>query len=122
MDAFELLEREIAALEAELKPRKAALAQLRRLRNRPSNGGDPTTRFFNVRPLLAARQVLAERGKPIPLDELKQILIDGGIMVGKKRGIHNINKSIEISVGINELTDSGTHHLIGLPEWKKPKS
>jgi hypothetical protein len=124
MDSREVmddLDRQIERMEAQLKLLKSLRAGHKKLVDMPQGESSPATRFYNMRPLIAVRQILTERGKPIPLDELRQILIEGGITIGKKRGVHNINKGIEISVGIDELTSTGKNELIGLPEWQKKK-
>jgi hypothetical protein len=126
MDSREVLDdldRQIERVEAQLKLLKSARAAHKKLVDMPQGEDSPSIRFYNMRPLIAARQILTEHEKPMLLDELRQILIDGGITIGKKRGVHNINKGIEISVGINELTSTGTgkNEKIGLPEWSKKR-
>lgn len=121
MDSREVLEREIEQLEAQLKPRKAALAALKKLEAVPQGESSPATRFFNMRPLVAAVEVLQERGRPMPKVELRQILLDGGIAIGKKRAVHNVDVGLRLSVEMGKLTSTGKEEMIGLPEWSKKR-
>lgn len=114
-------ERQIEQLENQLKHLKSVRVSLKKVLEAPPAESSPANRFQSQRPLIATKQVLTERGEPIPLAELRQILLDGGIAIGKKRGVHNVNKSIEISVGIGELTSTGKDQKIGLPEWSKKR-
>lgn len=122
MNSKEALEKEIEQLEAQLKPRKAALRALKELEAMAEGNKDsPATKYFNMRPLDAIRSVLEEHGKPMPKDELSQILLDGGIAIGKKRAEHNVNVSIKVNVRTKNLTSTGKDELIGLPEWASKK-
>ena len=115
------LDRQIAQLEAQLKLLKSARAAMKKMEDIPRGEPSPATRFYMVRPITAAQEVLRDRGKPIPEEELRQILMDGGIAIGKKRGVHNVNVGLRISIDIGELTCTGRDKLIGLPEWSKKK-
>jgi hypothetical protein len=58
MDSREVLEREIVQLEAQIRPRKAALSVLNRFEALTERLVDsPSTRFFNARPLDAIRGI-----------------------------------------------------------------
>jgi hypothetical protein len=121
MNSREALELEIRQLEAQLKPRKAALAALKRLEIVPQGGPSHTTRFSSMRPLDAIRDVLKERSKPIPKTELRQMLLDGGITIGKKRKMFNVDVGLRLAVKGGALTTTGEEELIGLPEWARRK-
>jgi hypothetical protein len=118
MTSREVLEREIAQLEAQLEPRKRALAALIKLEAITNHIPDtPATRYFNVRPIDAIQEVLKAHGKPMPLGDLVKTLLDGGIAIGKKRAVVNVEVSIRLNVKSGNLTQS-KGNLIGLPEWK----
>jgi hypothetical protein len=89
---------------------------LRPVRNIPAT---PATRFANKRPLIAIQGILTEHGKPIPKVDLCKILIDGGITIGKKRAIVNIEEGLRRAINAGSLICTGKEELIGLPKWVK---
>jgi hypothetical protein len=82
-EVLESIERQIQELEAQLILLKSARSTLKKLENIPQGEKTPATRFHNVRPVLAARELLEEHGEPIPKAELRQLLLNGGITIGK---------------------------------------
>lgn len=136
-DRLVSLDEEIAQVEKKLRLLKAARENLKQsqaisLAESMSRANSPETRFFDMRPLDAIRLVLAEHGKPMIKSELKKILIDGGIAIGKKRAQHNVDLSIKVNVEKKNLTrsgkgkypddkDIGEKEEIGLPQSVKKK-
>lgn len=85
-----------------------------RLANRTGTG----MRFYHSRPSAAIKVVLREKG-PQPQEQLMKELQDGGIAVGRKRGLHNTRIAIEKTLKTGALKQIG--NLIGLPEWSDEK-
>jgi hypothetical protein len=75
-------------------------------------------RFYQMRPLMAIKMVLHEKG-PQTQAQLMKELEDGGIAIGNKRGMHNPRISLEKTLRNGSLQQVGD--LIGLPEWKEEK-
>lgn len=75
-------------------------------------------RFYQVRPSTAIKILLREGG-PDTQEALTQKLIDGGVIEGKKRTIHNIRLSFEKVLENGTLKKVGD--LIGLPQWGPEK-
>lgn len=119
MNSREILEQEIKYFEEQLKPRKAALKALIELETMSGLPVSPETRYVGARPLDAMREILTARGKPMPREELKRMLIAGGLTYGKKRPERNIDVSLKVNIKTGNLTHSAKDDMIGLPEWKK---
>lgn len=133
MDSVEMLaalDEQITQLEKQLRLKKAARESLKQseavsLAASMNRDNSPDTRFFDMRPLDAMREVLNEHGKPMTKGDLKKTLLDGGIAIGKARAEHNVDLSIKLNARKNDLTRSGKgkdiadSEMIGLPEWKK---
>jgi hypothetical protein len=84
MNSKEALKAEIEQLYAQIKPREAALRAIEKAEVMAQGSAQsPATRFFNARPLDAINELLRGRGKPIQMDELRSILVEGGITIGK---------------------------------------
>ena len=62
-------------------------------------------RFFDWRPLDAARVVLEENGGKMKREELVDSIVAGGITHGKKRGLHNIRTSLELNIQTGNLIE-----------------
>jgi hypothetical protein len=75
-------------------------------------------RFYKVRPQIAIQLVLREKG-PQTQECLLKELSDGGIAIGKKRGLNNPRISIEKTLRTGALKKVGD--FIGLPEWSDEK-
>jgi hypothetical protein len=95
LDQFNQL---INRLETQLREVKAVRGALMRLEAEPAANGPLDNRFIGARPNIAAVEVLKERGKPIREEELVEILMAGGIAIGKKRGIFNVQAAIRLSI------------------------
>jgi hypothetical protein len=120
-DSREGLRKLIEDLEEQLRPLKKTLATLDKLaaaRNIPLS---EESRYANMRPVNVAKDILKERGEKIPEDELIKTLVDGGITLGKKRGIYNVSVGFRIAYKAGTLTVEGKNRLVGLPEWSKKK-
>lgn len=99
-------------LKADVKTWEKVLQVLDR--NALSKRTGPAMRFYKARPFYAMRAILSEKGAQTQ-EELMKILGDGGIAIGKKRGIHNTRISLEKTLRTGALKKVGD--LIGLPEW-----
>lgn len=113
MDAEELIIGRIAALEAEIKKLNSDLAEermmLQSIQSTKSKIGNATMRFYNWRPVDAARVILEESGIKLKLSDLIEILIAGGISVGKKRPMVNIRRSFETNIKLGNLIQDGDY-------------
>lgn len=78
------------------------------------NLSSPAMLFYQMRPLVAIKQVLNEKG-PLTQAALIKELVEGGATIGKKRAESNIRISIEKTLGTGALKKIG--NLIGLPIW-----
>lgn len=78
----------------------------------------PAMRFYQARPSSAIKIVLREKG-PQTQDQLMKELSDGGIALGRKRGLHNTRIAIEKTLKTGALKKVGD--LIGLPDWSDEK-
>jgi hypothetical protein len=74
----------------------------------------PAMRFYRARPSAAIKIVLREKGAQ-PQEDLMKELEDGGIAVGRKRGMHNTRIAIEKTLRTGALKQ--VNGLVGLPEW-----
>jgi hypothetical protein len=119
MKSLDELNLEIARLQAQLAPLKQARAILLRAEATSWVTGGRDTRFFNKRPKTAIREILSAYGKPMPQAELVQAAVDGGIAIGKKRGVFNVTVSIRTCVKNGSLTFDIKKELVGLAEWHK---
>jgi hypothetical protein len=120
-DSREGLRKLIEELEEQLRPLKKTLATLDRLAATRDIPLSEESKYAGQRPVNVARDILKERGEKIPEDELKKILVDGGITAGKKRGLHNVNVGFRIAYKAGTLTVEGKNKLVGLPEWTKKR-
>jgi len=71
-------------------------------------------RFYQVRPIIAIKMILRQRGAQTQ-EALTKEMVDGGITIGKKRSVHNPRVSIEKTLKNGTLKRVGD--LIGLPQW-----
>jgi hypothetical protein len=120
-DSRETLRKLIEDLEEQLRPLKKTLATLDRLAAVRDIPLSEESRYVNMRPMDVAKDILKMRGEKIPEQELKEMLIAGGITLGKKRGIHNVNVGFRIAYKAGTLTVEGKNRLVGLPEWSKKR-
>jgi hypothetical protein len=102
--------------EREVKTWKKILQVLDRSKLLDQTGAN--MRFSRVRPQVAIKMVLNEKG-PQTQEALMRALESGGIALGKKRGLHNSRISIEKTLRTGALQQFGD--LIGLPEWSEDK-
>jgi hypothetical protein len=114
-DAREELRKLVEYFEEKLRPMKRRLAAMDRQAARQARPVSIDSIYADKRPVLVARQILRERGEKIPEDELKNILIEGGITLNKRKGSVDVGFRIAIKAGT--LTVEGTNKLVGLPEW-----
>lgn len=75
-------------------------------------------RFYQMRPLMAIKMILHEKGAQTQPELMKE-LEEGGIAIGKKKGMHNTSFSITKTLRTGALKQVGD--LIGLPEWSDDK-
>jgi hypothetical protein len=74
----------------------------------------PAMRFYQTRPYNAMKIILSENGAQTQ-EQLMKALNEGGIAIGKKRGLHNTRISLEKTLKTGALKKVG--EFIGLPEW-----
>lgn len=109
----------IEKLKKEMKTWQRVLQVLDRSNMEKRTGS--AMRFYQVRPGIAIKMVLREKG-PLTQEAIIQELVDGGNTVGKKRDgdkPHNVRLSIEKTLKTGSLVKVGD--LIGLPEWPAEK-
>jgi hypothetical protein len=121
MDQLKLLDAQIQQIQGRLVLLKRARASLQQAEVMKTLVPSEETRFYNVRPLVAIRQVLTDRGIAVHEEELVQILLDGGIAINKKRARYNIEVSLRQTVKLGSLTRS-KDGMIDLPERRQKKS
>lgn len=114
-DAREELRKLVEYFEKNLRPMKRRLAAMDRQAARQARPVSVDSIYADKRPVLIARQILRDRGEKIPEDELKKILIEGGITLDKRKGSVDVGFRVAIKAG--GLTIEGTNKLVGLPEW-----
>ncbi len=102
MNSKEVLEREIAELEAQIRIRRSALHALQ---SGQSKEGDPKLRFYDWRPLDAVLLLIDENGGQIERTRAEDLLLEGGLATGKKRGRHNIRISFDTNLAIGNLIE-----------------
>jgi hypothetical protein len=90
-----------------------ARAMLQAVRESKRDSGDPKMRFFDRRPIDAAREILKERGK-MKQAELKEILIAGGAIHGTGRGPLNIDTPFEKNIANGNLIVGGEYIDLGV--------
>lgn len=105
MDIEQVVLGQIEGLEQQLAEARALLHAVRVSKR---DSGDPKMRFFDLRPIDAAREVLKERGKVKP-SELIEILIAGGVIYGTDRGPLNISVSFERNIANGNLIVDGEY-------------
>lgn len=66
------------------------------------------TRFANMTPTYRAIEiVLRESGGKMTRADLMTSLIDGGAMIGRKRGVHNLRLSIDKNIELGKIFQRG---------------
>ena len=106
MDAEELILGQIKELEIKLAEARTMLQSVQATKRKM---GDASMRFFDWRPVDAARVVLEEHGKKMKRSKLIDILVAGGISVGKKRPMVNIRRSFETNIELGNLIEDGNY-------------
>lgn len=111
MDAEELIIEKIGLIQRRIKELQDDLdenrAMLQFIQATKRKQGDATMRFYNWRPVDAARVVLEDHGKKMDRSKLIEILVAGGISVGKKRPMVNIRRSFETNIELGNLIEDG---------------
>jgi len=100
---IEELEKQIAGLKSNLHALRLDKQKL----------GDPKLRFFNRMPVDAVRKIIEDKGGKIRRSELVDIMVAGGVTVGKKNDMKNIWISIDLNVKNGNLIQTGDY--IDLP-------
>lgn len=106
---------EIERLKQELKTAEKVLRAIEDSAISKQTG--EAVRFYRVRPLMAIKLLLREKG-PQTQESLTEQMIAGGLTIGKKRDANkpnNIRLSFEKTLRNGTLQQVGD--LIGLPEW-----
>jgi hypothetical protein len=88
LDQIEELKKQIAVIESALK----AFRQSQR------TSGKTDMRFYGMRPLYVARDILAKHNGRMERAKMLEIMVAGGITCGKKRGQHNLRISLDTNV------------------------
>jgi hypothetical protein len=110
MDVEQVVLGKIEGLEQRLVE---ARAMLQAVRESKRDSGDPKMRFFDRRPIDAAREILKERGK-MKQSELIEILIAGGVIYGTDRGPLNLSVSFEKNIANGNLIVDGEYIDLGV--------
>lgn len=96
-DSIAALRRTVADLEQQLAAAKSALAQLERAAN--------PLPYSGMKIYEAIVACLKERGIPATRDEIKQALVAGGAVTGKRHPTGNIEKSIDTNLKLKRLVE-----------------
>jgi hypothetical protein len=110
MDVEQIFLGQIEELEKQIAGLKSNLHALRLDKQKL---GDPKLRFFNRKPVDAVRKIIEEKGGKIRRSELVDIMVAGGITVGKKRDLKNIRISLDLNIELGNLIQTGDY--IDLP-------
>jgi hypothetical protein len=106
MDAEEHQLEEIKKLEEKLAKAQIMLQSIRATKRKV---GDASMRFFDWSPIDAARTVLEEHGKRMKKSKVIELLVAGGLSVGKKRPMVNIRRSFEKNIELGNLIEDGDY-------------
>ncbi len=106
MDAEKLIQSQIKELELKLAELHMLLHSVQTTKRKM---GHARMRFFDWKPIDAARVVLEENGKKMKRSELIEAMIAGGIKIGKKRPDVNIRRSFVINIESGNLIEDGDH-------------
>lgn len=89
----------------------------------PEGSTDEAGRFYRVRPRIAFRKILEERGRGMTEEELLQAFVDGDGIRGKKRGIANPREALKalLETRAKNPAFKKVNGLVGLPEWGEDK-
>jgi len=66
-------------------------------------------RFYDMRPLNVARDILSKHNGRIERAKMLEIMVAGGITCGKKRGQHNLRISLDTNVKNGNLIQKGDY-------------
>jgi hypothetical protein len=106
MDVEMVILDQIADLEKQIAHLRAGLQAVQQTKRKL---GDPKMRFFDFRPLDAARAVLQQNGGRMKRVDLIESIADGGISHGKKRGVANIHTSLGLNIENGNLVQDGEY-------------
>lgn len=104
MDVEQIFLGQIEELDKQIAGLKSNLHALRLDKQKL---GDPKLRFFNRMPVDAARKIIKENGGKIKRGRLVDIMVAGGVAVGKKRYLKNIEISLDLNIGNGNLIQTG---------------
>lgn len=100
---------DISQLESQLAKVRSHLHAIRETRKKQ---GDPCRKFYNERPLDAARALIKEHGGRLKPAELQRLMDEGGINVGRSRS-DNFDMSLKKNLDLGNLVING--EFIELP-------
>ena len=104
MDVEKLILDQIDSLEKQIAMLRTVLVEVQRFQRKQ---GDPKMRFFDSRPLDAARKILEENRGRMGREEVIRLMVDGGLTHGKKRGMANIQISLDLNIENGNLLQKG---------------
>lgn len=82
---------------------------LRAVQTSKKKYGDPSRRFFEWRPVDAAVHILEHHGSRMLKKDLIELMVAGGISIGKKRPGVNIARSFNDNIELGNLIEDGDY-------------
>lgn len=111
--SIDVLTAEIAELERQLRIKKNALKELRKLGESPVDRS--RSPYYDRSPKEATRMLLQSVGAPMRREDIQDALVAGGITIGRKRAEHNVRIGLDLNIENGNLVL--IDELLGLPEW-----